>query len=315
LRQEFITKKAGHGLEHTRTLTMANYSGIVCVSGDGLLNEVVNGIFRRDDCRDFISDITLGIIPAGSGNGLAASLNAPNPLTSIYGIISGRSTTMDIFTILQGDSRKYGFLSISWATMSVIDLESEGYRWLGPLRFDIKGAVEIANCYAYKGRISYIPAEEMYPSQEQIVNIDFNGQPTLEYISTNSMVINNMEWQVLEGEWVFFCACSTPKVLISPGALAKRAVINDGCIDLIFCDALSRLDLVLLLSGIEDGKAADLPFVKYVKAKAFKLEPDNSHRLAPIAIDGEPSNNEAVQVEVHKALCKIYYDWDGKTSE
>jgi len=140
--------------------------------------------------------------------------------------------------------------------------------------------------------------------------VDEDGQPRLEYISPLNQ--NHLEWQVLDGEWVFFCACSAPKVLISPGALAKHAVINDGCIDLIFCDPVGRMDLMSLLTGIEDGKAADLPFVRYVKARAFKLEPDHSQRSAPIAIDGEPSNNQAVQVEVHKSLCKNYYDWDGK---
>jgi len=204
------------------------------------------------------------------------------------------------------------FLSVSWATMSVIDLESEGYRWLGPLRFDVKGVVEIANCYTYKGRISYIPAEQIFPSKEQYISLDGDGKPKLEYISHNANNnANNHQWQAMVGDWVFFCASSIPKVLISPGALAKHAVINDGCIDLIFCDNVGRLNLLLLLTGIEDGKAADLPFVKYLKVKAFKLEPDISHRAAPIAIDGEKSNNLPVQVEVHKALCKIFYDWDG----
>jgi len=119
----------------------------------------------------------------------------------------------------------------------------------------------------------------------------------------------------LDGEWVFFCAASVPKIIISPGSLAKHAVINDGCIDLIFCDTVGRINLLLLLTGIEDGKAADLPFVKYVKVRAFKLEPDNTHRSAPIAIDGEKSNNLPLQVEVHKALCKIFYDWDGVNPE
>jgi len=286
---------------------------VVCVSGDGLLSEVLNGIFSRDDCRDFISNIILGIIPAGSGNGLAASLNAPNPLTSTYSIISGQSSTLDIYSVLQGDIRKYGFLCIGWATMSVIDLESEHYRWLGPLRFDIKGAIEVASYHSYKGRISYIPAEQIQPSSEQIIALDTDGKPLLENISPSASL--NQAWQVLDGEWVFFCASSTPKVLIASGSLAKHAVINDGCIDLIFCGDVGRLNLLLLLTGIDEGTVAELPFVKYIKVKAFKLEPNNSERMAPIAIDGEPSNNQAIQVEVHKALSKVYYDWNGKTFE
>jgi len=267
----------------------------------------VNGIFQRDDCKAFIENVILGIIPAGSGNGLAASLNAPNPLTSAYAIICGNSSTLDIFSVLQGEKRLYGFLTVAWAAMSVIDLESEGYRWLGPLRFDIKGVVEVASCNSYKGRISYIPAEQTEPKNEQQITMDTDGKPLLECISKTG---SELEWQVLDGEWAFFAACSTPKVLIAPGPFAKHSAINDGCIDLIFCDSVGRINLALLLTGIEDGKAADLPFVKYVKVKAFKLEPDTTHRAAPIAIDGEPSDNTAVQVEVHRALTKVFYDSD-----
>jgi len=113
----------------------------------------------------------------------------------------------------------------------------------------------------------------------------------------------------------FFCASITPKILIASGSIAKHACINDGCMDLIFCNEVGRVNLFLLLTGIDQGTVADLPFVKYVKVKAFKLEPDNSVRSAPIAIDGEPTNNKAIQVEVHKAVCKVYYDWNGKKTQ
>lgn len=43
---------------------------------------------------------------------------------------------------------------------SVIDLQSESYRWLGSLRFDIKGVVEIFSCESYKGKITYLEAEK-----------------------------------------------------------------------------------------------------------------------------------------------------------
>jgi len=49
------------------------YGGIIIVSGDGLLHEIIQGIFQRIDAFDAIK-IPLGIIPAGTGNGLARSL-------------------------------------------------------------------------------------------------------------------------------------------------------------------------------------------------------------------------------------------------
>jgi len=42
---------------------------------------------------------------------------------------------------------------------SVIDLDSEGFRFLGPLRFDLKGVVEVMAADTYKARFlsHYLP--------------------------------------------------------------------------------------------------------------------------------------------------------------
>lgn len=43
------------------------WTDIVIVSGDGLLFEMLQGIFRRDDWKDVISQVRFGIIAGGSG--------------------------------------------------------------------------------------------------------------------------------------------------------------------------------------------------------------------------------------------------------
>jgi len=262
----------------------------------------------RPDCQEVLLNIPLGIIPAGSGNGLAASLGVPNPLSSTFSIISGATHPVDVFSVLQDTRRFYGMLSITWATMSVIDLESEKYRWLGPLRFDLKGIAEVASCNSYKGRIMYIKSEDSIGIQKPVYNSQ-DGKPGLQFLPD----FHNHQWEILDGEWCFFfCAALTPKVIISPGTFANKAVLNDGYIDLILCPATGRIELTQLLTGIENGSTANLPFVKYIKTRAFKLEPDNYFRSAPISVDGEHYNNKPIQVEVHQSLARVYYDFNGK---
>jgi diacylglycerol kinase family enzyme len=41
------------------------------VSGDGLIHEVVNGIFRRKDWLQFMATTTIGFIPGGTANAIA----------------------------------------------------------------------------------------------------------------------------------------------------------------------------------------------------------------------------------------------------
>ena len=41
------TERAGHAMDIVKEMGHNEYDGIVTVSGDGLIHEVVNGIYRR----------------------------------------------------------------------------------------------------------------------------------------------------------------------------------------------------------------------------------------------------------------------------
>lgn len=68
----YLTEKPGDAKKLARELTEGCKSPclVVAVGGDGTVNEVLNGI-------SFSSQVTLGYIPAGSGNDLARSLKLP----------------------------------------------------------------------------------------------------------------------------------------------------------------------------------------------------------------------------------------------
>lgn len=71
-----FTHKKGDGTAHAE-----NYSGediIVCVGGDGTLNEVVNGIYRSK------RDTPLAILPCGTVNDFATYLELPQDPRSFY---------------------------------------------------------------------------------------------------------------------------------------------------------------------------------------------------------------------------------------
>lgn len=63
------TEHIHHGTELAREAADHGYDCVVAVGGDGSVNDVVNGI------KD--TSVRLGIIPCGSGNGLARSLKIP----------------------------------------------------------------------------------------------------------------------------------------------------------------------------------------------------------------------------------------------
>src|SRR5215212_2245586 len=65
----FFTEKPKHGTELSKEAAAENYFAAVSVGGDGSANEVAEGIAG--------TDTALGIIPCGSGNGMARHLKIP----------------------------------------------------------------------------------------------------------------------------------------------------------------------------------------------------------------------------------------------
>ena len=46
----------------------------VTVSGDGLIHEVLNGLFDRVDWREALARLPIGVVPGGTGNALSRTL-------------------------------------------------------------------------------------------------------------------------------------------------------------------------------------------------------------------------------------------------
>jgi len=302
--ESIVTKSIGHAQKFCEELSLTKYYGVACISGDGLLFEVVNGLLNRKDGREAIRALTLGIIPGGSGNGLAASLGALDPLIAGLNIIKGASSPLDIFSATQSDKRAYGFLSVSWATLGVIDLQSEAYRWLGALRFDIKGLVEVFSCDKYFAKIAYLEASPV-ESKTQSTSPDALD---LHHIDNNYTVDDykkNTEWKVLEGHWSWFLATNTPKITSSKFPISPTTSISDGCMELTVAPAMDRVELAQLLMGIDEGTLTSHPKCKSFKVKSFILEPEAKTK-APISLDGEKTDNTAIKVEMHPSLARIY---------
>jgi diacylglycerol kinase (ATP) len=98
----YITTKYSAYKTHTRELTKISIKEkadiIVACGGDGTINEVASCIIG--------TPILLGIIPLGSGNGLASNLNIPKNLNKAISIIKKRKVRIIDVGVLNG---KYFF--------------------------------------------------------------------------------------------------------------------------------------------------------------------------------------------------------------
>ncbi|MCH5236940.1 MAG: diacylglycerol kinase family lipid kinase [Muribaculaceae bacterium] len=74
-----LTKKSGDAMKMAREAAESGFDMVITAGGDGTVNEVANGL-AFTDCR-------LGILPFGSGNGLARSLGIPQDIYAALKVI------------------------------------------------------------------------------------------------------------------------------------------------------------------------------------------------------------------------------------
>nr|XP_018666860.1 sphingosine kinase 2 isoform X1 [Ciona intestinalis] len=163
------TKYAGHAKEMVKEVNLSDCDGIIIVSGDGLVHEVINGLMERKDWKTAIKT-PIGIVPGGSGNALAASViyastgqevSSNIVRDSMFEISRGRWREMSLMQAEMGDRTFYSFLNFGWGFVADVDIESEKYRNLGKARFTVGCAVRVANLRKYHGMISYLPHDDV----------------------------------------------------------------------------------------------------------------------------------------------------------
>src|SRR5690349_6364901 len=86
-----ITEKEGDARRMAAVALKSGTGLIVAAGGDGTLNEVVNGL-----AEDF-GRARLGLLPLGTGNDFARSINIPTDLDAALAVLQGgRVQTVDV---------------------------------------------------------------------------------------------------------------------------------------------------------------------------------------------------------------------------
>lgn len=165
-----LTDRANHARDILldESIDLHQYDGIVCVGGDGMFGEILNGVLirtQRESDVDFGNiesvpvkpSIKLGIIPAGSTDAIVyATSGNKAPSNSTLAIALGRQMSIDVTAVHQRDEDKliqytasflgYGFFGDTLA-------DSERNRWLGPRRYDWAGIKKFFKHRLYSGEI------------------------------------------------------------------------------------------------------------------------------------------------------------------
>eukprot|EP00043_Microstomoeca_roanoka_P004362 m.49181 g.49181 ORF g.49181 m.49181 type:complete len:493 (+) comp12454_c1_seq1:83-1561(+) len=293
------TTHRGHATEVAQHLDLTKYDGLCCVSGDGLLNEVVNGIMSRPDWQE-AAKMPLGLIPAGSGNGLAQTIRTPNPTEAAFNVIKGNVAPLDLIRLEQeGIDPFFGFLQTHIGLLADVDIESERFRWAGPARFTMSGLQRILALRKYSTKVWYLPAHQVEdPDSEGVRMEEFPEEP------------HAQGWKLFDGKVVSMLACNvawaSDEFLISP-----YSSLHDGCIDFMILDeTTSSGNLLSWFLTPEAANHIGCPQVKYIKVKALRFEPQEERGI--LNMDGEVIKNTTTHMSIVPRVLRLMVPRDLK---
>ncbi|XP_078148932.1 sphingosine kinase 2-like isoform X2 [Carex rostrata] len=239
-----------HAREIAYSLDFTNYDGIVTVSGDGVLAEVVNGLLKREDWERAIK-MPLGIIPGGTGNGMVKSLLHPvgdhySASNATFAIIRGHKCSLDVASIVQGEKMLFSVLLLTWGLVADIDIESEKLRWMGNTRIEIYSLLRIFGLRRYNGKIRFVPAPgyEEYgdPVREpdgskgetvisQAASVNGDGSKLRCYRGA-STEFEASKWRFIDGPfvtvWIHNVPWASKDVMAAPKAQVKALQLEPG---------------------------------------------------------------------------------------
>ena len=174
-----VTKYAGHAGELARTVPLLD--GFVGIGGDGTAHEIANGMLQvtrlhllnpvlcrkpnpnpkhdprpspdpgpdRILQREADDRVTIGIIPAGSGNTWAFDLGLEDAEDAARVIASGETVAVDVLAISSigepGRVREYALNIAGFGMPAAVLTQANALRWLGSAQYELTGLLLILN--------------------------------------------------------------------------------------------------------------------------------------------------------------------------
>jgi len=186
------TQNAGHATELSKEAVEKGYQVVVSVGGDGSINEIAGSLVN--------TDTILGIMPFGSGNGLARHLGISlNVKTALRIINNYHVTKIDVGEYAPG---KYFFSNVGIGFPVHVVKWFEHHKVRGFLSY----AVAVVRGFTYKN------------------------------FTRIKLLVNN---HILEKEVTFFNICNSNQYGYGVG-LAPDAKLDDGILDIVVVNKFSR---------------------------------------------------------------------------
>lgn len=266
-----LTEHRNHANQLVGEFIEEGYRKIAVVGGDGTMNEVVNGVFRQQHVSP--SEITLGMIPVGTGNDWCRTFSIPFDYKEAVNILVREKT------FLQDAGKISYYKGSEQIERYFINIAGMGYDAL---------VAKKTNLSKEKGRggpLTYIffvfSSLFQYKFIEAVIEVD--------------------DEQVFKGEMfsmnVGICKYNGGGMMQVPSA-----VPDDGLFDVTLIKKAPKWMVIRHASKLYDGTLVNLPFISTYRGKSIRIR---SVGKIYLEADGESLGHSPFVYEMFQQSLKV----------
>ena len=311
-----FTQKSGDGTSLTRDLLRRGFTRIVAIGGDGTINEVANGFFTQiekqprkktignDNTRDLLNsgnqnkgqfpkspllkpinpDSMMGLIPSGTRNVLAKSLDLPE----------------DIFqccsNLVVGTSKKIDIVSTTVSAPISFEEPSKGSKLITRVFLN---AAELGVAAEIIDRSKKV----RNTVKSRLLSTVTSLAVTVPYYESNlcEVSIDDGKENILTK--MTMCVIANGRYLGGGLMAAPKASVSDGLLDIVILKDSGGIKMLDYFVDIKDGDYANKPDILYRQAKKVSIK--SKEKDVTVAIDGEPIGVLPATFEVQRSALTI----------
>ncbi|WP_339662251.1 diacylglycerol kinase family protein [uncultured Polaribacter sp.] len=242
-----FTQFSKHEIKLVDTAINQGFRNIISIGGDGTLHHVVNGIMLQRYVKT--SDITIAVIPLGTGNDWIKTYNIPNNIEKAIEIIHQKKTILQDIGVLESKNKTITYFN------NVAGLGYDGY------------IVNKIHSFKKFGAIAYLLAG--------ISGLLFYKKSNFKIIFDDNILETNCLMTL-------FGICK-----FSGGGMQFTKDVNplDGLFDITIAKNLNFIDLIYNIKKLHNGNIVHHKKVETYKTKEITVIPQTTKPF--IQADGE----------------------------
>lgn len=249
---------AGHAKEIAKTEVSKSPYCIVACGGDGTINEIAQELIS--------TNIPLGIVPIGSGNGLASNLNIPKQIDlALRTIFNNSITTIDVGKI----NERFFFSNVGLGIDAAVI-----HRYTDKKQRNFLG-------YFKAGLWAYV-----------------NYKPVKCKVEIDDVKLDSNEF--------YFLFCSESNEAGYGISFTPDAKLDDGKIDVLCVDKLSFLETIKFSLSIMSKQLNQFDKAVLKQAKKVVFEMDDSSNVAQVDGEAVFIESNRIEVSILSKSLKVF---------